>query len=106
MAYRDPQSGASLDKGQFSKLKGKRLGQTKLSSKPRRVLGTTIPAGYYVKAGNLYRYDSDKDERIESKYCMNPGNPGWRADPCRKGERKPLMGPDSQFKKRPRVKSL
>jgi hypothetical protein len=106
MAFKDPQSGASLDKGQFKKLEGKRLGQTKLSSKPRRIGGVTVPAGYYVKAGNLYKYDADKDSRIESKYCMQPGQPGWRADPCKKGEKKPLMGPASQFKKRPRLRSI
>jgi len=67
-------------------LKGKRLGQT-IPAKTKRTIvdpktgrRVTIPAGYYVKGGKLYRYSKVRDRRVKSKHRRSRRSPPWRGD--------------------------
>jgi hypothetical protein len=69
-------------------LKGKRLGQTKVSTKTRvyvikrgkKVKRITIPAGYYVKGGKLIKYSRKRDMARISRHRRKKGEAPWRGD--------------------------
>lgn len=56
--------------GKFLPEKGVREGQSK----------QFVDKNLYVKAGNLHKYDLDKDAKIKSQHIRKAGDATWRGD--------------------------